>query len=213
MQISSTLGLSSILDYMDSDNDNSIESVLTANSNYRTAILKQKLSGISSSSSDIAKAILNAADSASSSLDSLLNDTSEDAVADVQKFVSSYNAMVKNMSSQGGRINVAYLVELGKAFVDNEGKLAAIGITRSENGQLVVDTDKLKSSSLDSIKAAFSGDDSYASRISTDLASITKVTTATSAMSGTAYSQNYSSAATISDSTQSLMDSLFNSKA
>ena len=81
MQISSTLGLSSILDYMDSDNDNSIESVLTANSNYRTAILKQKMSGISSSSSDIAKAILNAADSASSSLDSLLNDTSEDAVA------------------------------------------------------------------------------------------------------------------------------------
>ena len=150
MQISSTLGL----DYMDSDNDNSIESVLTANSNYRTAILRQKLSGISSSSSDTAKAILNAADSASSSLDSLLNDTSEDAVADVQKFVSSYNAMVKNMNSQGGRINVAYLVELGKAFVDNEGKLAAIGITRSENGQLVVDTDKLKSSSLDSIKAA-----------------------------------------------------------
>ena len=207
MQISSTLGLSSILDYMDSDNDNSIESVLTANSNYRTAILKQKLSGISSSSSDTAKAILNAADSASSSLDNLLNNTSEDTVADVQKFVSSYNAMVKNMSSQGGKINVAYLVELGKAFVDNEGKLAAIGITRSENGQLVVDTD------LDSIKAAFSGDDSYASRISTDLASITKVTTATSAMSGTAYSQNYSSAATISDSTQSLMDSLFNSKA
>ena len=54
MQISSTLGLSSILDYMDSDNDNSIESVLTANSNYRTAILRQKLSGISSSSSDTA---------------------------------------------------------------------------------------------------------------------------------------------------------------
>lgn len=43
MQISSTLGLSSILDYMDSDNDNSIESVLTANSNYRTAILRQML--------------------------------------------------------------------------------------------------------------------------------------------------------------------------
>lgn len=230
MQINSYSRLSSVLDYLDDDkNDNSIEAILTANSNYRTAVMRQKL-GIDDTASGAgsSKTIITAAQSAAAALDKMLStaddsvfakaekDNSDtaltEAVTEVQSFITGYNSLVKNMSSQGGKVNITYLVELGKAYIDNEDELNSLGITRGDDGLLSVDTDKLKTAELASLKSAFYGDDSYASDVSKTIASIRKVTGTAAGMSSL-YSSNYGSDATTADMTSSLLDSLFNSKA
>lgn len=230
MRINSYSKLPTVLDYLDNDdNDNSIESILSSASDYRTASIKQRL-GIpdTKDSAETAKNILTASVSAAETLDRLLstddnsifkkagNDTSDtaltDAVTEVQSFVASYNTLVKNMSSQGGTVNITYLTELGKAYVDNEKELNDLGITRGSDGLLSVDTDKLKAADLNSLKTAFNGKDSYAESVNGILESIHKVTSKTSAMSGV-YSSNYGSNAETEDITSMLLDSIFNSKA
>lgn len=230
MRINSYSKLPTVLDYLDNDdNDNSIESILSSASDYRTASIKQKL-GIpdTKDSAETAKNILTASVSAAETLDKLLstndnsifkkaeNDTSDtaltDAVTEVQSFIASYNTLVKNMNSQGGTVNITYLTELGKAYVDNEKKLNDLGITRGSDGLLSVDADKLKAADLNSLKTAFNGKDSYAASVNGILESIHKVTSKTSAMSGV-YSSNYGSNAETEDITSMLLDSIFNSKA
>lgn len=230
MRINSYSKLPTVLDYLDNDdNDNSIESILSSASDYRTASIKQKL-GIpdTKDSAETAKNILTASVSAAETLDKLLstndnsifkkaeNDTSDtaltDAVTEVQSFIASYNTLVKNMSSQGGTVNITYLTELGKAYVDNEKELNDLGITRGSDGLLCVDADKLKAADLNSLKTAFNGKDSYAASVNGILESIHKVTSKTCAMSGV-YSSNYGSNAETEDITSMLLDSIFNSKA
>lgn len=230
MRINSYSKLPTVLDYLDNDdNDNSIESILSSASDYRTASIKQRL-GIpdTKDSAETAKNILTASVSAAETLDKLLsdddnsifkkaeNDTSDtaltDAVTEVQSFIASYNTLVKNMSSQGGTVNITYLTELGKAYVDNEKELNYLGITRGSDGLLSVDADKLKAADLSSLKTAFNGKDSYAASVNGILESIHKVTSKTSAMSGV-YSSNYGSNAETEDITSMLLDSIFNSKA
>lgn len=230
MRINSYSKLPTVLDYLDNDdNDNSIESILSSASDYRTASIKQKL-GIpdTKDSAETAKNILTASVSAAETLDKLLstndnsifkkaeNDTSDtaltDAVTEVQSFIASYNTLVKNMNSQGGTVNITYLTELGKAYVDNEKELNDLGITRGSDGLLSVDADKLKAADLNSLKTAFNGKDSYAASVNGILESIHKVTSKTSAMSGV-YSSNYGSNAETEDITSMLLDSIFNSKA
>lgn len=230
MRINSYSKLPTVLDYLDNDdNDNSIESILSSASDYRTASIKQRL-GIpdTKDSAETAKNILTASVSAAETLDKLLsdddnsifkkaeNDTSDtaltDAVTEVQSFIASYNTLVKNMSSQGGTVKITYLTELGKAYVDNEKELNDLGITRGSDGLLSVDADKLKAADLNSLKTAFNGKDSYAESVNGILESIHKVTSKTSAMSGV-YSSNYGSNAETEDITSMLLDSIFNSKA
>lgn len=228
MQINSTNyhQRATILDYLDDDaSDSTIESLLAKNTEQRMSALRQKLGLEDNSTGSDSSKIATATDNGITYLSELLStdddstfakaasssDTSE-ITSKIQAWVTSYNSMVSSMSSRGTQNDITFLVNLGKIYVDNESSLNSIGITRSTNGQLTVDTEKLKSADIGSLKSVFNGENSYSEKIKTSTESIQKVSSAMSAMSNV-YSQNYSSSASYTDGTSYLMDALFNSKA
>ena len=214
-----------LLDYLSTDtSDESISALLQQNAANNLEALRTKL-GLTDSSSATATydKILTASentvdllkDLVSTDQDSLFakaaesKDTTE-VVSSITNLVASYNSMVTSMSSVGGTANITYLAELGKAFVDNEDALKAVGITRNDNGTLTIDAEKLQAASLDDLKALFNDEADYVNQLGTNIVEISNVALQSSLMSAR-YSNAYGSDGTTT--TNSLLNSLYNSQA
>ena len=81
--------------------------------------------------------------------------STEDILQAVQTMVESYNKALKLLKDADGSLNAFYRKELIGAAGDNAELLDTVGITQNKDGSLTVDTKKLESADLETLKKVF----------------------------------------------------------
>lgn len=86
--------------------------------------------------------------------------------SNVQEMIKNYNNTIKSMKSTSSPLNQYYRQMLKEAAADDKDKLKQIGITRSEDGTLNVDEDKLKASDVDKLEEILGVKGTFSSKVS-----------------------------------------------
>ncbi len=86
--------------------------------------------------------------------------------SNVQEMIKNYNNTIKSMKSTSSPLNQYYRQMLKEAASDDKDKLKQIGITRSEDGTLRVDEDKLKASDVDKLEEILGVKGTFSSKVS-----------------------------------------------
>lgn len=154
---------------------------------------------IKESSEDLRTSIINLTNSKEESLFAKAQESgsTSDVVKEVQEFAKQYNLMLDGMEKMGGTANEKYEEELAQLVKNNKDKLEKVGVTTSEDGKLVVDSEVLEAASLDDLKAAFNTNADFTDAVVSK--SIYIEANAMSAMYSSAIS-NYTNSASYSDS-------------
>lgn len=86
--------------------------------------------------------------------------------SNVQEMIKNYNNTIKSMKSTSSPLNQYYRQMLKEAASDDKDKFKQIGITRSEDGMLRVDEDKLKASDVDKLEEILGVKGTFSSKVS-----------------------------------------------
>lgn len=141
-------------------------------------------SGSSSSQSsdtlvDEAKALADTAKTLSSIGNSSLFKQNEDGSYDMDKiasavsdFITDYNDVVSSVSDSGN----SSVLQKGSVMLNqsatNYDSLRKVGVTLGTNGQLSLDSAKLKNANINDLKSLFEGQNSYADKVATSAQNI-----------------------------------------
>lgn len=124
----------------------------------------------------------------------------------VNSFVKDYNALLSSTDKVSDSTVAARTSYLKKVTSNYEDALSQIGITKGNNGQLSVDSDKLKASNMEAVKNVFGGSSGYAYQVSSAASLIESGAASAASTSGSSYTPfgtyNYGT------STSSMFDSL-----
>lgn len=214
-----TTNSTSLLNYLNSNDTDSLMSVLITGkrAQYESTLEKYGYSTSSSSSSNStyekmqssAEALLDAIESLSNdNLYTSSDDTEYDnssLLTSVNNFVTAYNNAVSKLKTTGGVLYNEYYSKLEKSFTEQTDALNAIGLSLGSDGKLTIDQDTLESASAEDIKTVLGSGSSYMTGINSTLSSMTNIIS--TALSYT--SSSYTSSGTLSSS----LLSTFNSKA
>ena len=92
------------------------------------------------------------------------NDTS-DICKNVEDLVNNYNDLLDNMKKDSSALNLFYCQGLNDIIEENKEDLKEIGISVKGDGHLVIDKDKLKAASCDSLEKVLGGKDSFTQKL------------------------------------------------
>lgn len=124
----------------------------------------------------------------------------------VNSFVKDYNALLSSTDKVSDSTVAVRTSYLKKVTSNYEDALSQIGITKGNNGQLSVDSDKLKASNMEAVKNVFGGSSGYAYQVSSAASLIESGAASAASTSGSSYTPfgtyNYGT------STSSMFDSL-----
>ena len=124
----------------------------------------------------------------------------------VKDFIKDYNALLNSTGKVTDATVSARTGYLKKVTSNYEDALSQIGINTNSDGTLTVDSDKLKASSMESVKNVFGGSSGYAYQVSSAASLIESGAASAASTSGSSYtssgSYNYGT------STASMFDSL-----
>ena len=90
----------------------------------------------------------------------------EELYAGVSQFLDNYNATLTELHKNASPMNIYYSQAMQEAVAENSKALENLGITMGKDGKLSIDSEKLKSASLDDIEKVFGKTGSLTSKIS-----------------------------------------------
>lgn len=90
----------------------------------------------------------------------------KDVVKGVENMVNAYNDTLLALKKETGAINRLYLESLKSAAKENEAALKKAGVTMAEDGQLVIDKEKLSEADLETLEKAFGSSGDFTSKVS-----------------------------------------------
>lgn len=91
--------------------------------------------------------------------------STKDVVSEATDFVNNYNNMLSSITKLGGTENKKFISELKKYAEDNKDVLKNVGITVLTDGSLTMNKKEMSAASLENLKKAFNGKDSFADKV------------------------------------------------
>lgn len=92
----------------------------------------------------------------------------------INEFVSDYNTLYSSLNSLSDTLSSIFRDQLGRITDSYAKELEKIGITISDNGELTIDADVMKTAEYSDIKAVFGAADGYADELNGKLGIINK---------------------------------------
>ncbi|MDY4742405.1 MAG: hypothetical protein SO361_04820 [Lachnospira sp.] len=205
-----------LLDYIQSDDNDSLTSLLTKKTESSTSSLTKKLQ------KDAYQDIKDSADSLTETSEKF-TDTKSTAFADAEKtgdysgiyadikaVIDSYNKLHDTLGKTESSINTMCSELLKEAAKENSEDLSSVGITLKDDGTLVLDEKKLKAADKDTLKKAFGTSSEFAKRLGYIGSNVSSLAKANIKYVTNSYTSSGISANS-SDDLYSLMSSKFNS--
>lgn len=90
----------------------------------------------------------------------------KDVVKGIEDMVNAYNDTLQALKKETGSINRLYLESLKSAAKENAAALKNAGVTMAEDGQLVIDKEKLSAAELETLEKAFGPSGNFTSKVS-----------------------------------------------
>ena len=92
----------------------------------------------------------------------------------VKSFIDDYNSLVKSGSDVTSTNVLRRTLSMTKTTLANKNLLSDVGINITEGNKLSIDEEKFKKADMNKIKTLFNGNNSYADRVSSQAAEISK---------------------------------------
>lgn len=96
-------------------------------------------------------------------------------VSKITNFTNAYNNMLTNIDKVGKTVKSEYAPELSAILSHFGEDLAAVGVTVSSDGKLLVDADKMKAADVGKLKELFGKDAEFAKTLKAEITDLNEV--------------------------------------
>lgn len=93
------------------------------------------------------------------------SNSTKNVVSEATDFVNDYNNMISSLTKLGGTENKKFIAQLAEYAEDNKDILKNAGITVLKDGSLTMNKKEMSGASLENLKKAFNGKDSFAGKV------------------------------------------------
>ena len=164
-----SLGGTSLLNYINNGSTQNAQSTLlnALNSNQNTTVNKTQSAGykkLEENANSLADILERFMDEGENGMYQSTETKKKDVTDAVKQLVKKYNDTVKSLKSVSNPLNDFYAEMLEEAAGESEEGLTSVGITKNENGMLVLDEEKLKDADIETIKKALDGNGLFTSK-------------------------------------------------
>lgn len=87
-------------------------------------------------------------------------------VSTAKDFVNDYNKLLTGLNTLGGKENQAFVKQITEAAKANQDKLAEVGVTFLKDGSLAMNPNIMEKATLEQLKEAFNGKETWTSKVS-----------------------------------------------
>ncbi len=149
------------------------------------------------------------------------DEMSEDEIAEYKvevrketvSLIEDYNAMIKSMNDEQGKVNELYLKQMMGYFKNAQKDLEKLGITQKEDGTLSLDQELLKEADAETLKKVLGSEGSFVDDIGKRAENvISNAETNLAVVNKSIYAGNYSYNQYGSDIFDTLLGGKYNSK-
>ncbi len=170
-----TIKTSSLLDYIQGNDTNTLASVLSQNTQ-KASVQKEKYEKMEEQADAVLEQLAQLAAQDEKSLFSVAkgNGKTEDVVKTIQKLVAHYNQAMENLAKQPDTLSQYYVSALKQVVSDQKGDLEKIGLTQDKRGLLQVDVEKLKATDVTTLEKVFGNKGSFSVKTAYVLARVSE---------------------------------------